>query len=365
MKFRKITDVITAIVFSVIVFGFCVLTVFLPKKSVSESERRTLAKMPEFSLQTVVDGTFFNGLTEYVTDHFAFREAFRTMNTVVRVDMLQQPDSGGVFEAEGGYLFEPSWPMDEQALHSNVKLLQKVTDTYFADKPVYISLIPDKADFTDTACLKLDTQRVVALVRENFSGEYIDIIPTLSLTDYYRTDTHWKQEMLEETANALVTGMGGEPLKNDFKWKTLDGPFHGVLWGRYAKPLSAEDVLCYGINSATENAMIKDFAHPDVHTVYVPETKSSDRYDVFLSGATPIIEIENAEAETDKHLVLFRDSFGSSMAPWLLTRYAKITIIDIRYVSSSMIGQQTDLTTADEVLFLYSTAILNTGGILK
>ena len=193
MKLKKITDIITAAVFVLVVVGCCLLTVLLPKKAVSESERRELAKLPHLSAETLVDGTFFNGLTEYVTDHFALREVFRTLNTAVRVDVLQQPDSGGVFEADGGYLFEPSWPMDEQAILRNTALMQKVTDTYFADKPVYFSIVPDKSDFTDAACLKIDTQRVVHMVRENFSGEYIDIIPTLTLTDYYRTDTHWKQ----------------------------------------------------------------------------------------------------------------------------------------------------------------------------
>ena len=365
MKIRKITNILTAAVFSLVIAGCCVLTVLLPKKAVSESERRELVQMPTLSLQTVADGSFFNGLTDYVTDHFVLREAFRTLHTAVRVDVLRQPDSGGVFEADGGYLFEPSWPMDEQAIVKNTEKMQAIADRYFVGKPVYLSVIPDKSDFTDASCLKLDTNRVAELVKVNFSGAYIDIIPTLELTDYYRTDTHWKQEMLEDTANALVTGMGGEPLKNDFTWKTLSGPFYGVLWGRYAKFGEEADVVCYGVNEATENAVVKDLAHPDVSTVYVPETESADKYDVFLSGATPIIEIENANAETDKHLVLFRDSFGSSIAPWLLTRYEKITMIDTRYVSSSIIGEQTDLSTADEVLFLYSAAILNTGGILK
>jgi len=161
-----------------------------------------------------------------VTDHFALREAFRTLNTVLRVDVLGQPDSGGVFEAEG-YLFEPAWPMDEQAILNNTAKMQWITDTYFADKPVYFSIVPDKADFTDEPCLKLDTEHVVELVSENFGGEYIDITDTLSLGDYYRTDTHWQQDKLGDTADALVSGMGGTLPESAFEWITLDGVFHG------------------------------------------------------------------------------------------------------------------------------------------
>ena len=361
---KKIFNILTAAVFALILVLGCILTVVLPKKTLSETERRELAKLPVCNAETVLDGSYFNGLTEYITDHFALREHFRTLNTFLRVDVLRQPDSGGVFEAEG-YLFEPAWPMDEKAIQNNTAKMQWITDTYFQEKPVYFSIIPDKADFTDAACLKLDTEQVVNMVSEKFSGQYIDITETLTLTDYYRTDTHWQQEKLEDTAETLLSGMGRVLPKPSFEWKTIDGPFRGVLWGRYAKPIEAEDVLAYGVNRVTENAVVRDIAHPGVHTVYVPETESLDLYDVFLSGATPIIELDNREPNNGKHLVLFRDSFGSSIAPWLLTAYEKITIIDIRYVSSAIIGEQTDLSTADEVLFLYSTAILNTGGILK
>ncbi len=364
MKMKKITNLLTVSVFALVLALGCMLTIFLPKQTLSETERRELAKFPVCTVETVLSGSFFNGLTEYITDHFALRESFRTLNTTLRVDVLQQPDSGGVFEADG-YLFEPAWPMDEKAILNNTAKMQWIADTYFAEKPVYFSIVPDKADFTDAACLKLDTEQVVNLVSGNFSGQYIDITETLTLTDYYRTDTHWQQEKLEDTASALVSGMGGVLPKVDFEWKTIDGPFRGVLWGRYAKPIEAEDVLAYGVNAVTENAVVRDLAHPNVSTVYVPETESLDLYDVFLSGATPVIELENREPNNGKHLVLFRDSFGSSIAPWLLTAYEKITIIDIRYVSSAIIGEQTELSTADEVLFLYSTAILNTGGILK
>lgn len=362
MKTKKVSQIITAVLFSAVLVLCCILTLLLPKKDVSESERRELAKLPELSVKTLLDGSYFNGLTMYATDHFAFREGFRTLNTILRVNILQQPDSGGVFE-ENGYLFEPAWPMDEPAILKNTEKLQNIVNTHFADKPVYFSVIPDKADFAEKNCLKLDTDRVVSLVSENFSGQYIDITNTLELADYYKTDTHWRQEKLEDTAAALVSGMGGTLPEADFTWNTVE-PFYGVLWGRYAMPMPGEELL-YGTNSATESAMVNDLSHPEVTTVYVPETESTDKYDVFLSGASSVIEIESPKAETDRHLVLFRDSFGSSIAPWLLTRYEKITIIDIRYVSSAVIGDYAELETADEVLFLYSTAILNTGGILK
>ena len=55
----------------------------------------------------------------------------------------------------------------------------------------------------------------------------------------------------------------------------------------------------------------------------------------FLGGSKSLISIENPNAKTDRELVMFRDSFGSSIAPLLAEDYAKITLVDIRYLPVS------------------------------
>ena len=91
---------------------------------------------------------------------------------------------------------------------------------------------------------------------------------------------------------------------------------------------------------------------------------SPDLYDVFLSGAQPILVIDNPAGEPGKELVLFRDSFGSSLAPLLAEGYQRVTLVDIRYMSQEQIGQYVTFENQD-VLFLYSTLVLNNGRSLK
>lgn len=79
----------------------------------------------------------------------------------------------------------------------------------------------------------------------------------------------------------------------------------------------------------------------------------NDPYELFLSGSISLLSIENPNAETDRELIVFRDSFGSSLAPLLAEGYAKITLADIRYLPSSQMGKLLDFTDTD-VLFLYS-----------
>lgn len=362
MKIKRISAILTAVLFAGILAVLCLLTVLLPKKTVSASERRRLAELPSFSYRALLDGSYFSGLSDYATDHFALRESFRTANTALRTGVFLQREVNGIFE-EDGYLYAPVWPLDEKAVLQAAQKMQAVADMYFPGKNVYVSVIPDKADFAGQDCLRIDTGAVAELLLSGFDAQYIDILGTLQREDFYRTDSHWRQECLEETAAALVNGMGGTFSPETFAEHTVS-PFYGVLWGRYAMPLPA-DTLVYCTSAATENAVVRNLDHPDVQTVYDTETESPDKYDLFLSGASSVIEIESPSARTDRHLVLFRDSFGSSLAPWLLTEYEKITMIDMRYIASQKIGEYADLDSADDVLFLYSTAILNTGGILK
>ena len=74
--------------------------------------------------------------------------------------------------------------------------------------------------------------------------------------------------------------------------------------------------------------------------------------------------MENPHAATDRELVIFRDSFASSLAPLLVEQYARITLVDIRYLSSTVIGKYLTFTDQD-VLFLYSVPVLNHSDTLK
>ena len=91
---------------------------------------------------------------------------------------------------------------------------------------------------------------------------------------------------------------------------------------------------------------------------------SKDLYDVYLSGAQSLLRIDNPNAKTDRELIVFRDSFGSSMVPLLVQDYKTVTLVDIRYLSSQMLGRYLEFNGQD-VLMLYSTLVLNSGTTLK
>ena len=62
--------------------------------------------------------------------------------------------------------------------------------------------------------------------------------------------------------------------------------------------------------------------------------------------------------------MIFRDSYGSSLAPLLTEGYSRVTLVDIRYIHPDAIGEFVEFTDQD-VLFAYSALILNSGRSLK
>lgn len=91
---------------------------------------------------------------------------------------------------------------------------------------------------------------------------------------------------------------------------------------------------------------------------------SLDKYDVYLSGATPMLTLENPDYNGTKELIVFRDSYGSSLIPLLVTGYSKITVVDTRYISPKLLNQYIEFKDQD-VLFMYSTLIINNSTTLK
>ena len=85
---------------------------------------------------------------------------------------------------------------------------------------------------------------------------------------------------------------------------------------------------------------------------------AKDPYDIFLSGPQSLLRIENPNAATDRELVIFRDSFGSSLAPLLVQDYSAVTLIDIRYIQPQLLGRYVEFEGKD-ILFMYSSLVLN------
>lgn len=193
----------------------------------------------------------------------------------------------------------------------------------------------------------------------------VRLTDSLSIQDYYRTDTHWRQERLLPAAQALCQALGvSSPQQEDYAVTPLEKPFYGVYYGQAALPMQP-DTMYLLKSDLLDDCRVYDYETGETAAVYdMTKLDSKDLYDVYLSGARSLLTIENPNAATDRELIVFRDSFGSSIAPLLVNDYARVTLVDLRYIRSDYLGQFLDFHGQD-VLFLYSTLLLNNSAAIK
>lgn len=279
-------------------------------------------------------------------------------------------EDGDYYMADG-HISRLDFPVNDRMLEHAADRFAFVYETFLqnCDAKVYLSVVPDKNYFLagENGYKSYDYQALVDSITEKADYmQYIDIFPLLSLDDYYRTDSHWRQEEILPVAQVLLEAMGREIRQSDYSIKSLPQPFKGAYAGEIALPVKAEP-LYYLTNSVLDGCTVTSYntgkALPA--SMYNMEKASGrDPYEMFLSGNDALITIDNPGAENEQELIIFRDSFGSSIAPLLVESYSKITLVDLRYISSAMLGNFIEFSDQD-VLFLYSSTLLNNSMAIK
>ena len=362
---ERTKNIIILLLAGAMIFGFALWGVLMPDSKMSFSERRPLEQMPEFSMETIASGKFTGGFEGYSADQFPLRDTFRRIKAYAVYYLFRQGDNNDVY-IKDGYASKLEYPMNEDSLNRAAQVFKKVYDKYLSESRVYFSIIPDKNAFMaqQNGYPSMDYAEFAEIMAQSTSFmEYIPIEHLLELEDYYRTDTHWRQERIVDVAKHLAGAMGVE-LKGTYIENELDRPFYGVYCGQAALPLPAE-TLYYLTNDTLDECSVYDHETDKYISVYdLEKAEGQDPYEMFLSGSKSLLTIENPSCDNGKELIVFRDSFGSSIVPLLIEGYSNITVVDIRYMSSDMLGRFVDFHGQD-VLFLYSTLVLNNSVTLK
>ena len=341
---------------------------FGPVKDFSDSERRKLAQFPELSGKTVLSGKFMTDFESYTLDQFPLRDSFRQLKALFHYNALGQKDNNDIYIADG-YAAKLEYPLNGTSVDNALKKFNHLYEKYLTgSENIVFAVVPDKSYYLaeENGYPAMDYDALFDAVREGTPwAEFADIREQLAVEDYYLTDTHWRQERIGKAAEALCEALGSDRFREgELTSEIVEQPFYGVYYGQAALPMAAESLY------------VMRGEIPDGCTVYNHETgkttgiydweklASRDLYDIYLSGAAALLTIDNPNAATDKELVVFRDSFGSSVIPLLLKDYRTVTVVDIRYVASDYVGSFVDFHGQD-VLFLYSTLVLNDSSTLK
>ena len=357
-------DKITAITFTTFIFFMMVLNILTPDQAISYSERRPLASLPKWSVESYLSGEYMTSLQKYMTDQFIYRDNFRGLKHYFSMNGLGLKDLNDIFYGQG-HIFKIEHAK-EDARHNFIKYIGDLQSLFSDENKLYISIIPDKSYYYDGHPYKPNYDSIFQALNNDLDRlEVIDILNGLSLDSYYKTDPHWRQEALLPLMDIFADKMNINYYeKSELDEFILEG-FKGAYYGQ--GPLqNTEEELIYLQHEDFKDITIKNYEKVNqAGFLYDLEAFSSvDPYEFFLGGGSPLIEIENPNSDSQDQLIIFRDSFASSISPLFLKHYNKVTLIDTRYMPKDQIKTYVDISDQD-VLFLYSSLVVYNSYSLK
>ena len=355
-------DKILSILFCLILFFIFIINIITKDNSVSYTERRKLQMFPETNINNILSGKWMEEFDNYTLDQFAFRESFRSIKANAEINLFRKLDNNGIF-IKNGYIYKIEYPLDERKVNSFIYKINTLYEDYLKGMNVYYTIIPDKNYYSKEKYLKMDYDKLFSMVTDELNTDmtYIDIRDCLELEDYYFTDTHWKQNKIGKVVNKLSKYMNFK-VSNNYQEKTYY-PFYGVYYGQAALKVKP-DTITYLTNDIIEKSKVID-SESDLNVVYEEESLGKmDSYDLFLSGSTPFITIENPKYKGNRELIIFRDSFASTLAPLLIEAYSKITLVDLRYMNPIELKEKIKFDNQD-VLIIHNTLVINNSEAIR
>lgn len=337
-----------------LIIGLVVLTnAFTSPVMASELERRDLAQFPKFSIEEMLNGNFSKDFSEYVSDQFPGRNFFRGIKTYIQVELLNRVENNGVYIKDDN-LYGKFDEINYERIDSHIKNINKIIANSKND--VYFSLIPSK--IYNTGLPGIDQEILASYISNNVNATYLDQLDYYLRNDaFLTTDPHWTQrDALSIYNDYLKEHLIKSTGKNDYIVNALEVPYMGTLFsslggGHYEDYLEfysneVIDDLTVCINTGVEECQTGPYFN-----------NGNTLYDNYLNGNNPIVTIYNDSVE-ENELIVFRDSFGNAIAPFIAEDYSKVTFIDLRLVRMEYIYQNIDLESAD-IMFLYNIKTMN------
>ncbi len=371
-KIKNTVSTVLVCAFLAVFSVLCIVNLVSPN-DYSDIEKRPLAQFPaDVTFEQLVNNKDYTDpitgeekespikqFENATVDQFPLREFFRNIKVNFVFNVLGIKENNGYAEEDGSIAQIETVFVEENVDHQ-LGRLEYIYNKYLTENEnVYFCLIPDKTYFfgKDYGYPTRDYEWLKDKIAEKLPELIrIEIFDKLSLDDYYKNDWHWAQEDLLEVQAAIAESLGitvsGEYIEN-----VLEG-FRGGYTDMSAL-YPKEEELIYLTNEILDNCTVYDYETGKTGWLYNFDLyESKVQYDFFLSGSKSLLRIDNPNAETERELVVFRDSFGANLIPLLSEGYSSIFVVDIRYIMPDVVGNLIGGYEGRDVMFLYSATVL-------
>lgn len=355
---KKYSIFITAL-FCVFLFGFGAAFFLLPDRELSEQENRYLTQFTAPTVQTLRSGEFMEDFEEYVIDQFPLRDGWIQLKALGERTLGKQENNEVYFGTDGQTLFAHFTSPDD--LEQRVNYVNQLAAK--TDVPVFFALIPDKsyvwAGRLPANAPNVDDGSTLAEAESLCSDRvtWIDLKDAIQGDDaFYRTDHHWTTLGAYQGYLALVQAMNGSALLLDYGPTLVSDSFLGTTFSACGAAWVKPDEIYTWVPEEGIEVTRYPEGKPIEGELYDESfLEKKDKYSMFLGGNQPLCVIRNPHAATGQKLLIVRDSYTDSLAPFLALDYAEIHLIDLRYckIPPSTYIQENEI---DQALVLYSAA---------
>lgn len=350
----KIAQRFTLALFCVFLAGFGLLHILLPDRDFSPVENRSLRQLPAFSWTALADGSYTAGLEEYLADQFPLRDGWMGLKNRVEY-LLGKREFHGVYLCGDTLINQVE---DAGRAEQNMDYLRRLTEQ--TDLPVYVGLIPTAAeiwrDKLPRGAESFDQAAYLERIRAAVPGAiWVDIAGRLAEHGdepiFYRTDHHWTSLGAYWGYTALAEALGVSPLPPG-EAETVSESFCGTLYSTSGIHWLAPDTIQRYVSG--EGVTVEDVAAGETHGLYVDSFLSQkDQYASFLGGNAPLYIVRNPSARSQERLLVVRDSYSDSLAPFLSGQFGEVHLLDLRYYRTP-VAQYAEEIGADRILVCYS-----------
>ena len=351
------------------------LLCFTPARTYSREEKRTLAKAPVLSLTSLAGGAWMAGIADFCADQFPMRPHFVAAKAATEIALGKQ-ENNGILKGKDGYLIPRDEYREEQVL-SMTKNMDAVSrfSAALAEReiPFTVAIVPRSIDVNseklparyDTSIAQAAWERITqAALQKNLplldlSAALTDAADTAQV--WFKTDHHWTVRGAYTAYVALGEALGYTP----YPWQAFDEQvvyedFKGTSYTAFggfgavgerlplARFAGDEDYLTEILVSGEVVRALSGFYDWDA-------LGSGDEYRLFLGGTNTCIRVTRQNREDAPCLVLIKDSFSQSIAPFL-ARHFDLLLLDPRTYDIRLDGAMIDRMEqagADHVLLLY------------
>lgn len=362
----KIGKYIPAVVFLIFIYGMALWFLFSPKTDYSSSEKRYLQKFPDTNVEKVLSGEFGSEFETFFADQFPQRNTWVGLNAYTA---LAEGNNGasGVYNCKNGYLINKPVSTDNN-LDKNVGAVVDFAKTI--DAPTTVLLVPSTGYIADdvlpTFHDKYNDDEDISKISSTLSKEKIGFVDLRERFKseykngsqlYYKTDHHWTTKGAYTGYQELCKALGITPIDDSTLKKDSYPDFYGTTYSSSGFWLTPPDNIEIWSNpkNSDKNISVKITEGANVKTsgsmYFTDHLKEDDKYPVFIDGNHALTEITNTKAKNGT-ILLIKDSFSHSLAPFLAENYSKVVLVDLRYYKES-VSQLVSTYNPEQVVMLY------------